>query len=200
MECWHIASYIYLYLSLIFCITTVNAQTDEQPDAQIGVKFGLGMAKFNIGSKSNDIYKKSVFQDNRLGPFLGIYANYKINEFIYLDFELNYLQKGTQDEYEVVTVEEPDGTGEKVSYDYQLDYIQFIPSLQAVFPLPFLDIYAKAGPAVNYMLSTKGIFYFKDAKEFIIGYNLGLGIKIKNICERQIILEVCRDADFMNFY
>ena len=187
---------VFTILSMLIFLNLVQAQNK----VKFGVKFGLGIGSIESNVKSTESFYNNNFKNNRLGPFLGIFTDFDVLNNLKLDIELNYVQKGAEDEFEITTLEQPEGTGEKASFDYQLDYLQLVPSLKPTLSTTNFDIYLKFGASINYLLKVRGAYQLYDSKELVFGYNLGFGVKLKNFFDRSLLFEICRDTDIQNFY
>ena len=144
---------------LTICIFLISSNIYAQEKFNYGLKLGMVSSEFSIDKKESSTFYVDIFKEVRKGPVLGVFADYNINKAINLDFDLLYLQKGAEDEIELTTVEQPDGTGETVSYDYQLDYVQFIACLNPKISFKRIELQGKIGLSLSVLLETKGAYF-----------------------------------------
>ena len=187
--------YVFL-LFLLFNFSLLPAQTP----VNFGVKMGLGISSFDKEITESESILNLPYKEKRLGPFLGIFINFNLLRHLDFEFELNYLQKGAHDEFKVTTIEQPEGTGEIIIFDYQLDFVQFLPSFNPKVSFSDLDFYLKFGPSLNYLLQSSGSYQRDDVKELVFGYNVGIGLKANNIFDRSFLFEICRDMDIQYLF
>jgi hypothetical protein len=185
---------------LLFIILLIFSNICAQQKFNYGLKFGMVSSEFSVDKKENSTFYGDIFKEVRKGPALGLFAEYNINKAVNLDFDLLYLQKGAEDEIELTTVEQPEGTGETVSYDYQLDYIQLTACLNPKISFKRVELQGKFGLSFSVLVETKGLILFKDADDFSTGYLFGGKIIFKDLLQRPLYIEIIKNMDFSPFF
>ena len=145
---------------LLFSIFFIYSNIYAQDKFNYGLKFGMVSSEFSVDKKESSTSFIDFFKDIRKGPVLGIFADYKIINVLNLDFDLLYLQKGAEDEIELTTPEHPEGTGETVSYDYQLDYFQINASINPKINFKRIELQGKFGLSLGVLVETKRVYFF----------------------------------------
>ena len=177
--------------------TVANAQIVSD----YGIKIGIVSSKFIMDYSENSTNSTSVYKENRLGPTMGIFVKYLDANYFDFETELAYVQKGGTDKFEVVSSDNPLGTGESVSLDIQFDYIQFRTSLRPKYSINNLEIYGLFGISVDYLLSAKNWVLPRDMyKDFVWGYTVGLGFNAGSLLDRKISLEFIYNSDINEVY
>ena len=163
---------------------------------------GLVSSKLKTTAQTDEQYTyETFFNQNRVGPSMGIYYRFANLEFISLESGLNYLQKGGEAEIMVTTPEQIDGTGEYIVADVQYDYLQLEVNMRPYYEIGKYDLYGIIGASLNYLLSVKnGRRPKNEIKEFTLSYSLGFGIEIKDIFNHSILLEFLYNSDLTNVY
>ena len=191
---------IFLVLSLFL----LQATSFAEGKFNFGVKFGLVNSSIKHETKNVDQFTpnySSVFKDNRNGPLVGGFTEFNLINYLSFNFELNYMQRGAQAKFPVTTVEDPDGSaGNYAIYDFQLDYLQSLIAVQPTFNFMQTSIYGKFGLTLNYLLKASGYAMWYNAKDLSLGHSWGFGIKLNKIFDYTLLLEICRDMDFSEFY
>ena len=102
-------------------ITFFHFHFSSSTDQRLWNKIG----NYNFSVKpGNTLALNFTFEpDNRIGLNIGIFAELLNNPIISIVTELNYIQKGMKEEVPVTTPSQPDGTGEFVTWDTRIDYI-----------------------------------------------------------------------------
>jgi outer membrane protein with beta-barrel domain len=185
---------------LIICIFIISSNLFAQDKFNYGLKIGMVDSEFSVDKKEISTLFIDLFNDNRKGPVLGIFTDYKINNAFNLDFEFLYLQKGAEDEIEVTTEDYPDGIGETVSYDIQLDYLQINASINPKLNFKRIELQGKFGLSISMLIENKSLFYFKDADDISTGYLFGGKLIFNDILKNPFYIEIIRNTDFNPFY
>lgn len=156
-------------IALMSLSFTAQSQTNSSNEAQFGVKGGVNFS---------NIYNEEVDDNNMLTSFnAGVYAAFPLNDFIAIQPEILYSQKGSQLTYDNVLA-----TGEA---KFKLNYIE-VPVLAKFNLTKNLNIHA--GPYIAYLVDAQvknetdgGTFNFEDNfdnddfNKFDAGVSAGIG-------------------------
>lgn len=156
-------------------LTSVQAQTNDSSNAQIGVKGGVNFS---------NMYTEDVDDNNMLTSFnLGFYASIPLTSFIAIQPEFLYSRKGAELKYDNLLA-----TG---SAKFNLNYIE-VPVLLKLNIGKNFNVHA--GPYFAYLIDSKvtnetdgGTFDFEetfnndDFNKFDYGLSAGLGFDFESI-------------------
>ena len=165
-----------------------------------------------IGLTSSSVSKKNVkpltignprfyinYPDNQLvSPTISFWVEV-INESIFnLEIETSYLLKGSSAAgIETVTPGNDPDLITEVSKSVTFKYLQVNINGQIKQNIGDIPIYGIIGPAIGYLLDAENFVLLSNfKKDFIFGYNLGLGIDFN----KSTFLEIKYNGDFTNFY
>ena len=187
--------------ALIFCFSMLLSISYSQIISDYGVKSGLVFSNLNIENESDGVTFFIDYNDQRMGPTIGLYLNYFNKRYIFFETDLLYIQKGGNAKLKIPTVQEPDGTGEYIIYDAQFDYLQLQNIISPKYNIKHFEISALMGITLNYLLESKGLSILQsDFSDFNFGYLLGLGISVLDVLNKRISLEFYYNTDFSNIY
>jgi len=184
-------------LIIIFSTTFSYSQIIKD----LGLKIG-GTLSHQNWDYSNSGLNINFNPDNKLGFNLGIFVESSEISFLKFVGEINFVQKGVEEETIITTVENPFGTGETKLWKLGLNYLNL-----SILAKPNLDLglfkpYLLLGPKVDLELSksieSKESFYDEFSKSRI-GLKLGVGSEI-NIINLRFLVEFIYDTDFANLY
>lgn len=164
-----------LFLTFGISATSVNAQTNDSSNAQIGIKGGLNFS---------NMYTEDVDDNNVLTSFnAGIYATIPITNFIAIQPEFLFSRKGSELVYDNAFAT---GTAK-----FKLNYIE-VPVLLKVNLTKNLNVHA--GPYFAYLIdgqvtneTNNGTFDFEDNfnnddfNKFDAGLSAGVGLDFESI-------------------
>ncbi len=141
--------------------------------------------------------------DSKLGFNAGIFLELPAFPFITVVTELNYVQKGIQKEILQTTSENPDGTGEMVTWKLGINYLNLSLLGKAGINLGVVKPYLLVGPRLDYELN-KSVDYdrasfYDEFKKSRLGLKLGLGSEF-NLINLRLLAEVIYDLDFSELY
>lgn len=186
---------IYLVLLLIFFVTNSQAQIIRG----YGFKAGATLA-----SEDWD-YKQFNFKpDSRWGLNLVVFGEFFNIPYFSLVAELNYDQKGMKEDIPVTTTANPDGTGEYITWDTRVDYLNLsmLGKLRLNFSL--INPYILIGPKIDFEINQENSLGSADIVEdnfetILYGAKLGGGVEIQ-ISSFSILAEVIYDYNFNDLY
>ncbi len=142
--------------------------------------------------------------DNRIGLNIGIFAELLNNPIISIVTELNYIQKGMKEEVPVTTASQPDGTGEFVTWDTRIDYINLSAFGKLRLNLGIVSPYLIAGPKIDFEINKEHSLddtniFENNFNKNRIGFKVGIGTEI-NLVSLNLLAEILYDADFNELY
>ena len=118
-----------------------------------------------------------------------------------LETQLSYLQKGAENKFEITTANQPEGTGEFLTYDVQFDYIQLQLGIRPKYATNKIEAYSFIGGSFDYLLGVKNLPTPKDQfKNFVFGYAVGVGLSFNEILNNVLFLEVIYNSDISKIY
>jgi hypothetical protein len=186
---------------LVILISILYSVSNAQLISDYGLKIGIVSSNFKMDFYKNNKNFNSAFDKSRLGPTMGLFVRYFEKSNFDVETELSYVQKGGTDKFEIITTNDPEGTGEYLIFDIQFDYLQLKTSLRPNYLLNNFEIYGLFGASLDYLLAVKnGILPKNDYSDFIWGYVLGFGLTFNNLLDNKISLEVVYNSDFNEIY
>ncbi|MFZ0390293.1 MAG: hypothetical protein WAN36_07510 [Calditrichia bacterium] len=162
-----------------------------------GVKMGMLVSEQEYNEDIiPGIIEKSEF-DNRWGPQMVIFLDFIQLPFFSLQSELNYLQRGSQQDFPFITVQNPEGTGEYHTQHYSLEYLSLNIAGKLILKKPAVQPYLLGGLGLNYFLKTRHPLFFrqKHFRTFTPGVLLGAGLEFPQLLASGILVEVRYNAD-----
>jgi len=140
--------------------------------------------------------------DNKLGFNIGLFVESPDISFLRIVGELNFVQKGIQEELAVTTAESPIPTGETKLWKLGINYLNLSILVKPNLDFNLIKPYILIGPKIDLELSksveSEESFYDEFNKN-PIGLRLGLGSEIQ-IINLRFLAEFIYDTDFENLY
>jgi opacity protein-like surface antigen len=144
------------------------------------------------------------FPDSRWGFNGGLFAEFLQLPFFSVVAELNYTQKGMKYEFKVTDPGDPSGTGETITMDNQLDYLDLRMLVKLRKSYPLFSPYLLAGPRFDYQvaesIAREFDSIFKDFKKETYGIGVGAGVEISSVISFPLLLEFIYNYDFSKPY
>ncbi len=188
----------FLALILVTFISTSQAQFVRG----YGLKLGTTVA--NQDWEYVPSLNVTLSPDNRLGLNIGFFAELLNNPILSIVTEVNYVQKGMKTDIEKTTVSNPDGTGEFITWDTRVDYINLSALGKFRVKLGIVSPYVIAGPKIDFEINK--VFSLDEANSVEenfnknrIGFKVGIGAEI-NLMSLNLIFEFLYDADFNELF
>jgi hypothetical protein len=189
--------FIYQILIFSFLVTASHAQILR------GYGFKIGAT---LASEDWDYTRLSTdfTPDSRWGFNLGVFGEFLNIPYFSLVTELNYVQKGMTKELPVTTITHPDGTGEYVTWDSRIDYLNLsaLGKLRSGFGLftPYIFI----GPKIDFELGVDNSLGTTNEVEenfnsIMYGLKVGGGTEIK-LTSFSLLAEIIYDYNFNDLY
>ncbi|MCP5063473.1 MAG: PorT family protein [Ignavibacteriae bacterium] len=186
-----------IFILIIFSTTISYSQIIKD----FGLKIG-GTLSHQNWDYSNSSLNINFSPDNKLGFNFGVFVESSNISFFNVVGELNFIQKGSQEEFIVKTFESPSGTGETKLWKLGLNYLNLSILAKPNLNLGLVKPYLLVGPKIDLELSksidSNESFYDEFSKSRI-GLKLGVGSEI-NIINIRFLAEFIYDTDFANLY
>lgn len=196
-----IAFFLVLFLNPIIKAQVMYAQVMYN----YGVKISLTNSNIKLTDKKSDRFYNTgdYYNGNSINPSISLFLNYKLFENIFLESELSYIQKGSRKTLEVLytTIGNPDGTGQKSYYTYEVGvhYLELGLNIKPTIQIDRTSFYAIIGPSLNYTLQATNLIKDKITA-FLVSYKLGLGANIQQILNIPMFVEIKYSGDVSAFY
>ncbi len=187
-------SFITLFLSL-------SSISQAQIISEYGIKFGTVSSKqiFERGRANNLVWDSYLDRNlsRRLGPQIVLFAQLLNARHLNLQCEVNYLQKGAEEEI-YPTFVGPDGnyiTGEPFKIETsQFDYITFSVLAQPKVSIEQIELYILAGPSLNILIGNRE-WLFREADFLTPSVVIGGGFEFKKLFEFPLLIEIRYSPD-----
>ena len=174
-----------------------------QEKMNYGIKIGLtssnlskkNMKQLTIGNPS---YYVNYPDDQLLSPTITFWAKLINSKILVLEVEASYILKGSsENRVETVTPGNDPDLITEVNKSVTFKYFQININSQIKQNVGDVLIYGIVGPTVGYLFNAENFVLLTNfKKDFIIGYNLGIGIEFN----KSIFLEIKYNGDFSSFY
>jgi hypothetical protein len=191
---------------LIFFVIIVFANYLNAQDLfNYGIKVGISSSSIKATDTKPGIYLNSAeyYNGNSINPFIGLFVNYKLNDNLFLESELSYIQKGSRKTIEVAytTIDNPDGVGQRTDYTDGIDlrYLELGFNIKPTIRLGNIPAYLIIGASANYTLNAINITQDK-IEEFLFSYKFGLGCDISGVFKLPLAIEFKYIGDLSKFY
>ncbi|MCI0616346.1 PorT family protein [bacterium] len=171
-----------------------------------GIKLGMVSSKQRLetGKERNTFqFRESFYRDlePRRGPQMAFFIDFLSIPHLRIQTELNYLQKGAEEKFQVTTAEYPEGTGEFFTADvFQFDYIALNFSVQPEIMLGLVNPYGIIGPSFNFLIANRASGPFIGTKKFTPAIILGAGIELLKPFDFPLLFEVRYNPDLEYFF
>ncbi len=167
-------------VKLVLILALISTLAQGQFFHNVGIKYGVSIASqdWRIKRWGSDIEK-----DYRTGLYAGISSEILRKNFFSIGLDLSYIQKGSQDEWELTDEFNPEGTGETETLVNRYDFLTFSPTVKFRLPRKNLAPYIFAGPRLDYLTGGESEDFFvrpeSTKNSFILGASYGLGMVYK---------------------
>lgn len=189
-------------LMLLFALSAIYCHSHAQLVHSYGVKVGIAQASQNW-NYSGMFTGVTVYQKPRLGLNVGVFVEWLNIPVISVMTEVHYIQKGAEDEYEVRTVQFPEGTGEMRTLSPRIDYLS-IPLLAKLrYETPYISLYSFGGPRFDILTGNNNDAsgaVFNEFKSSEYGLTFGAGIEVPLITFYRIGCEIRRSYSSQNAF
>ena len=161
----------------------------------VGIKAGISYSNQTYYYKTPGF---SIKMDYKTGLYLVATAESFRGKHLALSTEAGFVQKGSQDEVELVTPEFPEDSGQFTTAKITYSYLTFCPALKAFFDLKKLSFYVQAGPRLDFRVATQSDFggeLDKKKNKLMAGLNWVAGAEYK-VSKLRLMLEFSGRPDF----
>jgi hypothetical protein len=161
----------------------------------IGLKGGVSFARQTYYYRTMDWTYK---YDYKPGGYGSLTMELFKGTFLSMSADLGFVQKGTQQEMEITTAEQPEGTGEYTTLKTTVGFVSLSPMLKGFYRFKSLTTYALIGPRIEYWVSYEPSFnspIFRDFNKFVWGITYGAGVEYR-IKKLGVLLECLGQPDF----
>ncbi len=162
---------------------------------------GIAASKVDFNYKNGLNPSYIPYKNTVINPKIGLYARFL--DFTYLDFEaqFSFLQKGGENESEITTINQPEGTGEILISETQFDYLQFQLGIRPKRSTQNYVLYSFLFSSFDYLLRVKNIPAPKERFEnIVLGYSAGIGIRFLKVFNNSLFFETGYSADISEIY
>ena len=141
---------------------------------------------------------------SRWGLNVGIFSEFFNLLYFSLVTELNYVQKGMKEDIPVTTTTNPDGTGEYITWDTRVDYINVSTLGKLRLNFSLINPYILVGPKIDLEINQENSLGSADVVEdnfetTMYGAKLGCGVEIE-LSSFSILAEVIYDYNFNDLF
>lgn len=193
---------------LITFLLLLSSIGQAQITSEYGIKFGMVSSR-QILEKGSEATRNLLWESyrdrnwsRRLGPQIGLFAQFLNARYLTLLSEVSCLQKGT-DEKIYPTLVDSDGNyiaGESVTIEtFQFDYIAVSILVQPRIPSNQIEPYILAGPSLNILIANKELL-FEDADLMTTSVVIGGGFEFRKLFEFPLLIEIRYNPDLKYFF
>ncbi len=188
-------------VALIFIVSSSQAQIIRGYGLKVGTTISNQDWKY---SNSSGFSGSSFDTDSRVGLNIGLFSELLNVSLISIVTEVNYIQKGMKEEVPVTTVTQPDGTGEFVTWNTRVDYINISAFGKLRINAGLFSPYILIGPKMDFEINkTSSLGPTNVVEENFnknrFGLKVGIGTEI-NLLSFNLLAEILYDVDFNELY
>ncbi len=187
--------------ALMFVFTSSQAQIIRGYGLKVGTTISNQEWEY---SQESGLSYASFNTDNRIGINIGVFAEILDMPFVSIVTEVNYIQKGMKKEIPITTTAQPDGTGEFITWDTRLDYINISALGKVRLNYGIFTPYLLFGPKIDFEINKKNSLdpnniFEENYNKNRFGLNVGLGTEI-NLISFNVLTEFLYDMDLNELY
>lgn len=191
---------IFVFLLMIL-VSTSQAQIFRGYGLKVGTTFSNQKWEYSTSLGLSGLNFES---DNRIGFNVGVFAEFLNIPFISIVTELNYFQKGMKKDIPVTTDWQPHGTGEFITWDTRVDYINISALGKVRINFGLFTPYVLFGPKIDFEINKKNSLGLVNVVEENFnknrfGLKVGVGTEI-NLFSFKLLAEFLYDANFKELY
>jgi hypothetical protein len=188
---------VYLIIILLFFISSSQAQLIRGYGVKIGATISNQKWDYNN-------YLPELNPESRWGFNVGVFSEFFNSPYLSLITELNYVQKGMKKDLPVSTITNPDGTGEFITWDTRIDYLNL--SALGKLRLDFNPLipYILLGPKIDFQINldnSMGLLNVveKNFNEVMYGLKVGIGSEVQ-FDSFSLLTEILYDYNINELY
>ncbi|MBU1099445.1 MAG: PorT family protein [Bacteroidetes bacterium] len=168
----------YLFLLIFLLVTSLNAQFIRGYGLKAGFTSSNLKWDYNTGGQ-----QWMIEPDNRNGVNLGLFVEFLDLPVFSTLAEVNYVQKGINQNVPFTSPTNPDGGEESLNWQINLDYLNLSFLAKGRISIGQFTPYLLAGPSydieINRSVENDDIDNYKDYKKHRMGLKLGAGTEFK---------------------
>lgn len=185
---------------LIYIILIFASSSFGQFITGYGMKFGMVLSQQKFQGNQLSQVPPSTFNDldTRTGPIMGIFLEFYEKHLFNLYSEINYHQRGAERDFELVTVEQPEGTGKNYTLDILMhECIELNLAGKFTYRQEFINFYFLMGPTLNFLIKNKITAFFipDEINKTTPGVLIGSGFELPKLISSNLIFEVRYNFD-----
>jgi len=168
------------FLKIAITLTLLAISMTAFSQITFGARVGINIASQTTQVNSLDI---NLDSDDNVGFTIGGLVNIAITDAFSIQPELNYIQKGGEDESELF--------GETITTELNLNYIEIPVLAKYAFGSETFKVFVMAGPSIGYGLNGEITFDDEESEDFDwdeeganrtdFGFQAGVGVQYRNI-------------------
>ena len=188
-------------LLIIIFLATFIFNANAQIISSYGFKLGVGISNQSWHYQSDLL---NFDWKDKIGITTRIFADFLSISFFNVEGEIGYLRKGFKDKVPITSESQPDGTGEYITTNNSLDYLNISALAKFKYDMEIFTPYVVVGPQLNLLLnrSVEQVWedFFDKFKDYNIGLSIGVGSELKITLPITILLEYRYERDFLDNY
>ncbi|MCK9281008.1 MAG: PorT family protein [Melioribacteraceae bacterium] len=178
-----------------------SSLTYSQVLPKFGLKAGLNIANHTWDYKG--LFLGGIDWDYNYGLTIRAFSEFGFGDHFALQGELGYSRKGNKKDIPLTTSDYPDGNGQYISIENNIDYISVVALAKlSLFKGP-ISPYIIGGPQMNFFVGNNGSDWFKDIYEDfnsgVLGISIGAGVEF-NISPVNVFVEYRYERDLADSY
>ncbi len=183
-----------IFITLLLYIFIVDSSGQVR---SYGLKIGTVASRLDF-DYTTDINLNTYY---RWGANIGFYIEVLDVSNLSVVGSVDYTQKGVGFKLIETTPEHPEGTGEKMSFANELDYLSLSILLKPRIDVQFGEFYLLAGPRLDVLLRVLNEYsvytHFRDGA---YGVTIGGGFMVRDVVARGVGLEIQYSPNFGKEY
>ncbi len=166
----------FLCMAMLTLVFVANGE--GQSLRAFGMKLGMSEASQQWVYTPAELSGLSVFDQPRRGWNAVLFAEWFTHPSLSVLTELNFIQKGAEDAFIIVSAESPDEIGKKI-IDPRIDYLSFPILVKFRHAMGGTDLYCFAGPRMDLIVGRNSYgegLVFSDFRSPEFGLSYGIGV------------------------
>ena len=184
-----------ILFKVIFILLVLISFSFSQIISNYGIKAAIVSSYLNETLKTDNPYIQKIYNKKKIGPAFGMFFHFLNFDFLNIESEFIYIQKGGHAELKIRTLFNPENS-KTHPLDRIYEFLQMNINLCPKLGFHKFDLYGLFGISGNYLLSTSGPYPELKSEDFVIGYNLGAGVTLNNLLKYRLLFEIVYNNDF----
>jgi len=172
--------YILYKKLLIVLVIFISSIVYPQSFEHFGLKVGT-TASTPIWSHDS---KSDSHVQTKWGLDIGAFIEFKLVDNLSLVPEIHFIQKGLRYDIPITTMEFPDGTGQFITLEPNVNYISVPINVNYSFYKSAFEIYGVGGARLDFALDKNGDgfdYQYKQFKDVDFGASIGVSLRTKDL-------------------